>query len=195
MATLNRATVRLPQAALQRRVPVRPMQSVQTPSPLDRFVRAQAINTTRNAAALHAFRRDEFGTGPASPSEAHIRAANQLIVHLRDRLLGLARRVDRAAVNAAHAPSTRSLQMLLGQKERAGRWIKLIERIWDFYFELFQQRQTRFAPWLLGADRIALDCYQVTYTGLGRARSIPTPPPFLLWKQVERQPPFVGESR
>jgi hypothetical protein len=56
--------------------------------------------------------------------------------------------------------------------------VQAIERIWDFYFELFGQRQTRFGEWLLGCDRIALDCYQDAYMGLGAARSIPAPPAF-----------------
>src|SRR5262249_21642895 len=67
---------------------------------------------------------------------------------------------------------------LLLRKEHADRWVKHVETIWDFYFELFGQRQSRVADWLLAADRIALDCYQATYTGLGVARSVPSPPPF-----------------
>jgi hypothetical protein len=145
---------------------------------LKRFVRAQALNTTRHAAALRPFRKDEFGTGPASPSPAHIQAANQLITDLRSRLLEMAGRVGQAAEASADAPTTRHLQSLLVHKERARRWVKLIEKIWDFYFELFGQRQSRFADWLLATDRIALDCYQAVYTGLGAARSIPSPPPF-----------------
>ncbi|MBL8233588.1 MAG: hypothetical protein JNL98_34145, partial [Bryobacterales bacterium] len=35
-----------------------------------------------------------------------------------------------------------------------------------------------FGQWLLGCDRIALDCYQAAYLGLGKAKSIPAPPPF-----------------
>src|SRR5262249_5717080 len=58
------------------------------------------------------------------------------------------------------------------------RMVEAIERIWDFYFELFGQRQGQYAEWLLSCDRIALDCYRVTYTGLGTARSVPAPPPF-----------------
>jgi hypothetical protein len=56
--------------------------------------------------------------------------------------------------------------------------VKGIEKIWDFYFELFGQRQTRFGSWLLSTDRIALDCYQVTYLGIGQEKSVPAPPPF-----------------
>ena len=50
-----------------------------------------------------------------------------------------------------------------------------IEKIWDFYFELFGQRQSRFGLWLLSTDRIALDCYQVTYLGIGKEKSVPAP--------------------
>ena len=63
-------------------------------------------------------------------------------------------------------------------KERAHNWVRRIERVWDFYFELFGQRQSQFADWLVSCDRIALDCYQHTFLGLGVAKSIPAPPPF-----------------
>jgi hypothetical protein len=56
--------------------------------------------------------------------------------------------------------------------------VRAVERVWDFYFELFGQRQSEVATWLLAADRIALDCYQVSFMRLGVARSIPAPPPF-----------------
>jgi hypothetical protein len=149
-----------------------------SPPVLRRFLRAQALNTRRNVAALRPFRHDEFGTGPASPSSAHIQAANRLIVGLRRPLSALAGRVGDAAGASDQQPTSRNLHALLDYKDRALRRIKLIERIWDFYLELFGQRQTPFADWLLATDRIALDCYQAVYTGLGRARSIPSPPPF-----------------
>jgi hypothetical protein len=65
-------------------------------------------------------------------------------------------------------------------KENAGHAVKYIEKIWSFFFGLFSQRQSQYASWLLAADRIALDCYQAVYTGLGKARSVPTPPPLAL---------------
>src|SRR5439155_3597308 len=71
-----------------------------------------------------------------------------------------------------------NLQQLVRSKEVGHHWVQAIERIWDFYFELFGQRQSQFADWLVSCDRIALDCYQVAFTGLGVARSIPAPPPF-----------------
>src|SRR6266508_5074608 len=57
------------------------------PATLPPWLRAQSVNVTRHAAALRPFRRDEFGTGDASPSEGHIQAANALIKSLRDELL------------------------------------------------------------------------------------------------------------
>jgi hypothetical protein len=142
-----------------------------------RFAVAQAINTARNAAALRPFRLDEFGTTPPSPSTAHVQAANQLIAHLRQGLLSISGEVRRAADRGIDRPSAANMQQMLLHKERAIRWTKLVEQIWDYYLELFNQRQTRVGNWLLAADRIALDCYQATYTGLGKARSIPAPPP------------------
>src|SRR5256714_1467056 len=74
----------------------------------------------------------------------------------------------------AAAPRTRGVR----RKEAAHTAATQAERIWDFYFELFGQRQSRFGTWLLSCDRIALDCYQYAYLGVGTARSIPAPPAF-----------------
>lgn len=152
--------------------------------PLARFVRSQAINTSRHAAALRPFQRREFGQGPAAPSETHIKAANQMILSLRRGLEDLSGQLEEAAhLDGLHA----SLDRLLNTKERAGSMVKFIEKVWNFFYELFGQRQTRYAKWLLAADRIALDCYGVVYTGLGQPRSIPTPPPFS-YMQTEYTP-------
>jgi hypothetical protein len=141
-------------------------------------LRAQAINVTRHAAALRPFHRNEFGSGAELPSEAHIGAANQLIRTLRTRMLKLTRFVSQDASTAETQPDTRNLQRLMRRKEQAHDKVRVIEQVWDFYFELFGQRQSRFGTWLLSCDRIALDCYKAAYTGLGVARSIPAPPPF-----------------
>lgn len=149
------------------------------PSVLTPWLRAQSINVTRHAAALRPFRREEFGMGMASPSEGHIQAVNRLITSLRRGLLNMTKRVTEAAAAASKEPAPSRLQQALVRKEHAHNWVQAIERIWDFYFELFGQRQSMpYAEWLLGCDRIAMDCYQVAYTGLGTARSIPAPPPF-----------------
>ena len=145
---------------------------------LPTWSKAQAVNLTRHAAGLRPFTREEFGTAAASPTEGHINAANALITRLRDGLLKMSARVSRAAAVAAKEPDSANLTRLVGLKDHAHGWVQAIEKIWDFYFELFGQRQSRFCDWLLSCDRIALDCYQYAYLGLGKAKSVPAPPPF-----------------
>lgn len=142
------------------------------------WLRDQSINVVRHTAALRPFKRAEFGTDAASPTEGQIRATNALIVKLRRRLLHLSRRVAGAAQRAIESPTHENLEALLRSKEFAHRRVQMIETIWSFYLEIFGQRITRFAEWLEVCDRIALDCYQVAYTGLGKARPVPAPPPF-----------------
>lgn len=148
------------------------------PRTLRPWLQTQALNVTRHAAALRSFRSDEFGRGPAAPSEGHIQAVNRLMDTLRGELIKRTRHVRRLAVQAAREPATETLQQLVTRKERAHDWVRAIERIWDFYFELFGQRQSRFGEWLVSCDRIALDCYEHVYVNLGTAKSIPAPPPF-----------------
>jgi hypothetical protein len=142
------------------------------------WLRAQAINVTRHAAALRPFQRAEFGSSSAAPSEGHIKAVNDLMSSLRPALLGKAKQVTEAVQASTANPSTARLQAVVTYKERAHNWVRAIEQVWDFYFELFGQRQSRFGDWLLSCDRIALDCYQASFMGLGIAKSIPAPPPF-----------------
>lgn len=142
------------------------------------WLRAQSINVTRHAAALRPFRPDEFGVGAEAPTAGHIQAVNKLINGLRGGLLRMSERVRKAEAATSKDPSTRRLQNLMRTKERAHHWVRGIEKIWDFYFELFGQRQTSFAKWLLSCDRIGLDCYRAYYLGIGVARPIPSPPPF-----------------
>jgi hypothetical protein len=151
---------------------------VSKPSVLTPWLRAQAVNVTRHAVALRPFRRAEFGSGGAAPSEGHIQAVNRLIGSLRRGLLEMTTQVTKTAEAASRNPTSRNLQVTVSRKEHAHRMVEPIERIWDFYFELFGQRQGQYADWLLSCDRIALDCYRVTYTGLGKARPVPAPPPF-----------------
>lgn len=142
------------------------------------LLRAQAINVNRHAAALRPFKQGEFGTGDAAPTEGHVRAVNELIKMLRGDLLRMTRRVTDTVEQSITDPSTVNLQRVVTNKERAHNWVRRIERVWDFYFELFGQRQSQFADWLVSCDRIALDCYQHMFLGLGVAKSIPAPPPF-----------------
>lgn len=160
--------------------------SPQTAAPLlpvyEPWLRSQAFNSARHAAALRPFGRGEFGTGIAAPSEGHIQAANTLIVRLRAELMKLNEPLRAAAVDATREPAPANIRQLLTLKERAHRWVQDIERVWNFYFELFGQRQSGYGSWLIGCDRIALDCFQVAFRGIAIARTIPAPPPFAYMK-------------
>lgn len=142
------------------------------------WIRAQALNLTRHTTALRDFTRGEFGTGPEAPTEGHVQAVNRLLAGLRTGLTRRARRLNRLAADARQDPGAEALTALVTHKHAAHNWVKGIEKIWDFYFELFGQRQSPFGLWLLSTDRIALDCYQVTYLGIGKEKSVPAPPPF-----------------
>jgi hypothetical protein len=146
------------------------------------WLRAQSINVTRHAAALRPFKREEFGSGAAAPSEGHIQVVNELITGLRRGLMKMSQKVHDSIAIASKRPSSRRLQRVVTRKANAHRWVQGIEKIWDFYFELFGQRQGKYGDWLLSCDRIAMDCYQAAYTGLGTARSVPAPPPFCYMK-------------
>jgi hypothetical protein len=148
------------------------------PLVLTAWLRAQSINVARHAAALRPFQLGEFGTGAAAPTAGHLEAVNKLMTSLRGGLLKMSEGVSAAAAAASEDSTSSQLQRLVARKERAHEWVRAIEMIWDFYFELFGQRQTRYANWLLSCDRIALDCYRAAYLGIGVAKSIPAPPPF-----------------
>jgi hypothetical protein len=157
---------------------VKPAGTTSTQPVLKPWLRAQSLNLGRHTAALHDFQREEFGTGAEAPTEGHIQAVNQLLSRLRAGLIKRARRMNRL-VGAALAGSRNGLlTTVVTHKHLSHNWVQRIEKIWDFYLELFGQRQSRFGLWLLSADRIALDCYQVAYLGVGREKSVPAPPPF-----------------
>jgi hypothetical protein len=142
------------------------------------WLRAQVVNVRRHAGALGPFRRAEFEAGRATVSEGHVQATNALMASLRRELLAGTDRIARAAADAERSRSTADLQRVLVAKDQAHRWVRAIERVWDFYFELFTQRQSQFGPWLLACDRIGLDCYQAAYRGIGASRPVPAPGPF-----------------
>src|SRR5262247_2205419 len=77
------------------------------PRVLTPWLRAQSINVTRHAAALRPFRREEFGSGDAAPSEGHIQAVNRLIGSLRRGLLKMTGGVTDAAAAASQNPTSR----------------------------------------------------------------------------------------
>lgn len=145
---------------------------------LEGWLEAQQTNLLRHTAALRPFQRSEFGSGPEAPTEGHIQAVNRLIEKLRAPLESKAERMAGRIAQSLQAPNEAHLAAVVSDKERTHDHVRAIERVWDFYFELFGQRQSRFGAWLLGCDRIALDCYQHIFINLGTARSIPAPPPF-----------------
>lgn len=141
------------------------------------FVTTQYVDLQNNALALRPFSLNEFGSGVVAPTAGHIQKVNQLISRLQRRLLLLTKKVAQST-RLKQGMDSKQVSQLLVQKELAGRWIKEVEKVWYFYQFLFGQRQKSQAEWLEAADRIALDCYQVVYTNLGQARSIPSPGPF-----------------
>ena len=75
--------------------------------------------------------------------------------------------------HAAPLPGTTSCTELLRLKSRAHDWVRATERVWDFYFELFGQRQSavRRLAVLVRPDRPRLLPARVHAPGLDRAAS------------------------
>lgn len=148
------------------------------PRELLTWLRVQGDNSGRHVAALRPFTREEFGPGPQGPTEGHVRAANELVALLGRQLQQRTARLQQAIGTATNVPTRPHLVQVVWRKQVAHAAALTAEQVWDFYFELFGQRQSRFGPWLLACDRIALDCYQYAYLGVGSSRSIPAPPAF-----------------
>ena len=144
----------------------------------ENWIRVQALNLGRHTAGLRDFTRSEFGDTPESPTDGHIVAVNGLIGKLREPLVAVSHLFNKLAGAVVRGGEPTTIANFLRRKHQAHERVQHIEKIWNFYHELFGQRQTRFGPWLLSTDRIALDCYQDAYVGVGKAKSIPAPPPF-----------------
>lgn len=145
---------------------------------LDHWLSIQAINLARHAKSLRPFAKEEFGTGPAAPSEAHIEAVNRFIDRFRIQVIEKARWVEAAADMARRDPSSQRLRVLLERKQAVSNDVLYVEGIWDFYFDLFVQRLSSFGERLRAVDRIAAGCYEKVYVGLGTARPTPSLLPF-----------------
>ena len=145
---------------------------------LDNWLTIQGINLTRHAMSLRPFTKDEFGTGPATPSEAHIKAVNRFIDSLRVKLDEMVRWVGAAASMARREPTGERLRVLLERKQTASNRVLYVEGVWDFYFDLFVQRLSSFGERLLSVDRIAANCYEDLYVGIGTAQPTPSLLPF-----------------
>jgi len=145
--------------------------------PLAIYLRGQQVANARSALLLQPFQEGEFGRGAAAPSTAHLAEVNQLLAGLRKLVDRNGRRLAEAVAAAARSPGRERIDEALRLKQEGCTLISATERIRQVYWEILGQRQTRIAPQLLAADRIALDCYQYVYGGLGKARSIPSPAP------------------
>ncbi len=145
---------------------------------LDNWLTIQGINLTRHATSLRPFTNGEFGTGQAAPGEAHIKAVNRFIDDLRVRLDEMVRWVGAAASAARREPTGERLRVLLERKQIASSRVLYVEGIWDFYFDLFVQRLSSFGERLLSVDRIAANCYEDLYVGIGAAQPTPSLLPF-----------------
>ncbi|MBB3695688.1 hypothetical protein [Sphingomonas sp. BK580] len=141
------------------------------------FAYRTAVNARRYATSMLSFAEDQFGSGPAAPGPAHVRAVNALLAQLAR---GQEREERRLAAVAGDLSSRgdEGLARLLTLKERCHALAGETEKVWEFYVNLFGQRRGRLASWLGAIDRIALDCYQAVWLGLGVARPIPSPAPF-----------------
>lgn len=148
-----------------------------SPEELLRFL---ALNSAHDQHVLRPFSVEEFGSGPQRPTVAHVEAANRVIA----RLAAPARTASEQVLSAFGLYRSRPSQTLardvLLARTRSDRWTELVERVWEFYLQAFTQRRSPVGPWLLAADRVALDCYETVWTHVASSRSVPTPGPFAL---------------
>jgi hypothetical protein len=86
--------------------------------------------------------------------------------------------VGAAASAARREPIGERLRVLLERKQVASNRVLYVEGIWDFYFDLFVQRLSNFGERLLSVDRIAANCYEDLYVGIGTAQPTPSLLPF-----------------
>ena len=136
--------------------------------------RSQVINAARGRLMIRPFSGEDFGNGAAAPSAAQLMATNALL----DRIRAVVEETAQKMVASASQRDPAAIAAFQKLKSENTAIIADAERVWQFYWEILSQRQTFVAPMLLAADRVALDCYQWIWQGLGRARSVPTPPPF-----------------
>lgn len=141
------------------------------------WIRSEMVNADRHASSVRAFDRQDFGDGPAAPKEPNVRAVNGLLKDVASGQTDALKRLIDVGKAALQAPDRSRIDGFARLKDVVSARTRLTERVWLFYENLFGQRTGPFARQLLAMDRIALDCYQSCYMGLGKARSIPTPPP------------------
>ena len=138
------------------------------------YTTTQNLNLARQKNAIRSFDPKHFGSREFGPRDTHLNAANALLQKVHELSVRDAARLASASPDI-HAQNPDLINRL---KDRLKTHLGQAEKIWDFYYYLFEQRRGPFGPKLIAADNIGLDCYQTCYMGLGAARSIPTPPPF-----------------
>ncbi|MCL4671383.1 MAG: hypothetical protein KJZ64_00255 [Sphingomonadaceae bacterium] len=148
------------------------------PPALRFFALRTLVNADRYGRGMAQFRVGQFGTGPASPSPAHIAAVNKLLGAVHSLVRSEERKLAAAAQAVRTGAGAAATQALLTHKERLHGIAQQGEKVWEYYLNLFNQRTGPFGQMLSGIDRIALDCYRAVYLELGKARSIPSPTPF-----------------
>lgn len=141
------------------------------------WIRSEMVNAQRHASSIRAFDLADFGEGPAAPKAPNVRAVNQLLQNVARGQSAALERLTALGKATLAAPQRTRLDRFARMKDVTSARTRLTEKVWLFYENLFAQRTGPFADKLLAMDRIALDCYQSCYMGLGKARSIPTPPP------------------
>jgi len=143
------------------------------PDVLDNWLATQSLNLARHAKSIRRFEPGEFGKGPEAPSEAHLEAANKFIDRYKDRVIEIARSVEAAVAIARREPSPGRLHVMLERKDAVSQRVLYVEGLWDFFFDLFVQRLSKFGERLRAVDRIGANCYEDLYVGMGSAQ--PTP--------------------
>jgi len=142
-----------------------------------RWLWAQHTAVARHAAGLRPFPEGAFGRHASAPSRGHLDAVNHFLGGMQSALFRDAERL-RELGRKASAGNDADVTRFLSRKQATQRLVEATEKVWDFYFRIFSQRQTHLGPRLLASDRISLDSYQAIFLGLGVARSIPAPSPF-----------------
>lgn len=149
---------------------------------VETWLRSQRVNFAAALGSLQPFPAGVFGSGPEAPLPDQLAAANALIARLGQRLQRIAEVLQRAGGRARSLDADARLDRFQQLKARGEQALGAVEKVWDFYFELFNQRHSPLGEKLMAADRIGTDCYQAVYMNLGAARSIPAPRP---WAYVD----------
>ncbi|WP_417807082.1 hypothetical protein [Thioclava sp.] len=162
----------IPQAPTPSKVPVDAARYSRT-----RFLDRQVLNARRYLEGLALLDPEEFGDTALQPSSAHIKAANSLVLDLRRALMRDVNEMRRLCASLKAQPE-RNVDAFLNLKERNYLQTQEAERLLAFYRGIFTQRTGPFGNQLRAVDRIARNCYQAVWLGLGKARSFPAPQPF-----------------